>query len=526
MTGSKMHNLDCNDNNNAIKPSATDLCGNGVDENCNGVTDENNLSLHFDGTNDYVSLGNILGNFGTGDFTIEARFKTTVANRYLLSKRPTCGCDNFFNIKINAAGKLIIEMIENASCGNAGELAGTSTVNDGNWHHFAFVRKSGVLSVFVDGTQENSTILTTNLNNTTVLSLGGNNPCVSPFSGEVDELHIWNIARTAEEINTFKNASLPAAVTGLLANYDFNNPTAIAGGNNAGKTLLDDRTANNYDGTLTNFALTGATSNWLSGPGGTTIYANARVKVFLQGPYVSTVQLMHDSLRVKNLIPLPEPYTGLASFTHTGGGGGETTTPAVLAVTGANAIVDWIFLELRSAANPALVQATRSALLQRDGDVVDVDGVLPVTFGVAANQSYFLTVRHRNHLGVQSGVAGLYPLCVTVESDFRSLPPGGFYAFNGLNPAQRLISGKYVLWAANGRIDFQLKYNGSNNDRNAILSVVGLLTPNAVVSGYRLQDYNMDGQVKYNGAANDRNVLLGNVGILTPSVVLEEQVAR
>ncbi|MBK9336211.1 MAG: hypothetical protein IPM98_06345 [Lewinellaceae bacterium] len=75
-------------------------------------------------------------------------------------------------------------------------------------------------------------------------------------------------------------------------------------------------------------------------------------------------------------------------------------------------------------------------------------------------------------------------------------------------------------------MDTQLKYNGSNNDRTSILSVVGLTTPNAVVPGYLLADYNLDGQVKYNGSANDRNVLLGNVGITTPSAIVHDQTAR
>jgi hypothetical protein len=83
-----------------------------------------------------------------------------------------------------------------------------------------------------------------------------------------------------------------------------------------------------------------------------------------------------------------------------------------------------------------------------------------------------------------------------------------------------------VLWAGNGRVDFQLKYNGSNNDRSAILTVVGLSTPNATVPGYLLADYNLDGVVKYNGSSNDRNLLLGNVGIATPSAIVHDQVAR
>jgi hypothetical protein len=249
-------------------------------------------------------------------------------------------------------------------------------------------------------------------------------------------------------------------------------------------------------------------------------------RVLLQGPYVSAAQLMHDSLRVQGRLPLTEPYTGLNNFVHAGGGG-EQTTPAVLAVTGSNAIVDWVFLELRSATSPAQVVATRAALLQRDGDITDVDGVSPVSFGAAVNAAnYYLTIRHRNHLGVQLGAEKLFTRGAVVSVDFTALPPEGFYAHNGLSPAQRLVGGKYVLWAGNGRTDPQLKYNGSNNDRTAILSVVGLATPNAIVPGYRLADYNLDGVVKYNGTANDRIILLGNVGITTPSAVVEEQVAR
>ncbi|MBK9335746.1 MAG: hypothetical protein IPM98_03820 [Lewinellaceae bacterium] len=249
-------------------------------------------------------------------------------------------------------------------------------------------------------------------------------------------------------------------------------------------------------------------------------------RVFLQGPYVPATQLMNDQLRVGGLIPLDEPYSDLTSFNHLGGGGGEQTTSAVLAVSGSNAIVDWVFLELRSAQNPATVVATRSALVQRDGDVVDVDGVSPVAFGIPADLSYYLTVRHRNHFGVQLGSVSQYPECLATEKDFTNLPPEGFYAHNGFNPAQRLIGGRYVLWAGNGRIDPQIKYNGSNNDRNTILAVVGLNTPNAIIPGYLQADYNLDGVVKYNGSANDRNILLSNVGLLTPSAVVEDQVAR
>ncbi|MBK8671334.1 MAG: hypothetical protein IPN89_18590 [Saprospiraceae bacterium] len=89
----------------------------------------------------------------------------------------------------------------------------------------------------------------------------------NPFGGEIDEFRIWNVARSANDINVFKNASLTGSESGLQAYYDFNHATAIAGGTNTGLSTLEDRTANNIDGTLTNFTLTGSTSNWLGNPG-------------------------------------------------------------------------------------------------------------------------------------------------------------------------------------------------------------------------------------------------------------------
>jgi hypothetical protein len=261
------------------------------------------------------------------------------------------------------------------------------------------------------------------------------------------------------------------------------------------------------------------------GASGNDLLAQASIKVLLQGPYVSAVQLMHDSLRVKGFIPLTEPYTGLPNFTHVGGGG-EQTTVSVLSVSGSNAIVDWVFLELRDSANPTVTLATRAALLQRDGDVVDTDGVSPVIFDAPSNQFYHLVVRHRNHLGAQLGQAVRYAACEVIATDFTTQPPQGFFAFNGLNAAQKTVGVKFVLWAGNGRIDYLLKYNGSVNDRNAVLNKVGLLIPNTVVPGYWPEDYSMDGQVKYNGTANDRLILLGNVGIITPSAILHDQIAR
>lgn len=87
------------------------------------------------------------------------------------------------------------------------------------------------------------------------------------FDGQIDEVRIWNVVRTATEIANSRNCGLTGDEPGLLAYYRFNQ--GVSGANNAGiTTLLDesDRCVPN-NGTLVGFALNGATSNWMAEAG-------------------------------------------------------------------------------------------------------------------------------------------------------------------------------------------------------------------------------------------------------------------
>ena len=239
------------------------------------------------------------------------------------------------------------------------------------------------------------------------------------------------------------------------------------------------------------------------------------IAALLEGPYNSGTGLMGDALRSGGWLPIAEPYTALG-YTQVSGGGGEITTAPVLAATGNNAIVDWIFLELRDGANNTLVKATRSALVQRDGDIVDVDGTSPVRFATAPG-SYYLNVRHRNHLSALTlNTVALNGSPVTVNLKNGSTPTYG-------TNAQKTIGAARASWAGDTRGNGDLKYTGSNNDRDPILVKVGSTTPNNTVAGYWREDVNMDALVKYTGSGNDRDPILVNVGSTTPNNVRPQQ---
>ena len=266
----------------------------------------------------------------------------------------------------------------------------------------------------------------------------------------------------------------------------------------------------------------GTINSWCLIPQVTTPNVQVSPKIFLEGPYSTGTGLMSDALRLAGLVPIQEPYTGLG-YGHTGGGGGESTTAAVLATTGPNAPVDWVVVELRDPGDPTLVLASRSALLQRDGDVVDTNGVSPVRFPLSAGW-YHVAVRHRNHLGAMTeGAVALSIPAASADFTSAATPVYG-------TDARRSISGAFpamTLWAGDVTRNKEAKYTGVGNDRDMILLSVGSATPNATASGlYSAADVNMDGLVRYTGTANDRDRILITVGSTTPNTVRPEQLPQ
>jgi len=239
------------------------------------------------------------------------------------------------------------------------------------------------------------------------------------------------------------------------------------------------------------------------------------VRLMLEGPYDVATGRMRDGLRTAGLIPSTEPYTALG-FTQAGGGGSETLQAAALNTTGDDAIVDWVLVELRSSTNPASIVATRSALVQRDGDVVGMNGTAPVVF-TSPSGTYHVAVRHRNHLGVMTAspvALGATP--ATIDLTLASTATYG-------TDARKNVNGIQVLWAGNVVTDNKLLYTGNANDRDPILQAIGGVVPTTSVAGYRLEDSNLDGVVLFTGQSNDRDIILQNIGGTVPTNNRTEQ---
>ena len=110
---------------------------------------------------------------------------------------------------------------------------GNIKVNDNSWHHIAVsLTRNGGFQLYVDGNQMGS-YATTNLGGLASTSLffgarGQSNTTNSIdryFVGQVDELCIWNMARTADQIKTDMYFEQNYASNGLLFYSNFNKPS-------------------------------------------------------------------------------------------------------------------------------------------------------------------------------------------------------------------------------------------------------------------------------------------------------------
>lgn len=128
----------------------------------------------------------------------------------------------------------------------------------------------------------------------------------------------------------------------------------------------------------------------------------AKINLLLQGAYTNNGQ-MRTTLRDNNLLPSDQPYSA-APWNYNG--------RECLNNLPAN-MVDWVLVELRNAANPATIVERKAALLLSNGSVVsaNADGVW--FDNAATNQSYYIVVRHRNHIALMSNTAVTLPNVTT-----------------------------------------------------------------------------------------------------------------
>jgi hypothetical protein len=209
-----------------ISHAATPIAGSGT-------------ALDFDGVDDHVVITGYKGITGSNARTIEAWIKTT-DNPLVITSWGEMQNGKKWDFKVNASGLLRIEV-------KGGFINGSTPVNDGQWHHVACTFDGSDVAeakFYVDGqldTSSGSKSRAINTASSSDVKIGLNFNDIY-FTGQIDEVRIWDIARTQADILASMDTPLQGTEAGLVALYDFEDST--------GTTATD--LTGNHDGTLTN----------------------------------------------------------------------------------------------------------------------------------------------------------------------------------------------------------------------------------------------------------------------------------
>jgi hypothetical protein len=208
-------------------------------------------AVNFDGTDDYVSLGNnALGNLGDLS-TISVWIKASVGGEIISEYQASVCGDYSFRVSGGIAYA--------HDGGSATVTSVVNTLNNGNWRHIVVVSEENGTKIYIDGVLDASSSTDVDWRNSCAaqdVRVGRRMDGDNQFNGQIDDIRIYNRALTASEIaglyaqgsaaKTIVNASQNSQLTdGLVGLWSFNGPD-LSG------TTAYDRSGQGNNGTLVN----------------------------------------------------------------------------------------------------------------------------------------------------------------------------------------------------------------------------------------------------------------------------------
>lgn len=200
-------------------------------------------ALAFDGVNDWAHGVPQIGDFGTSNFTVEYWLKTNDNNAYHITNRSGCGGGSFWSIAHGILGQGNSQMYIEINNGGSYPIVMTpildKPINDGRWHHIALVRDGVKASFYIDG-ELISTVTSNgvaNVDNTGYFHLA-NSPCGSIMAGSMDEVRLWNVAKTQAQLKAAMYGTVDPNLSNLTAYYQFDQ--GVGGASNYNQTKIWD----------------------------------------------------------------------------------------------------------------------------------------------------------------------------------------------------------------------------------------------------------------------------------------------
>jgi len=229
-----------------------------------------NPSLALNGTTSFMSVANSASlKPGSGSWTVEFWLKRAGAGTgdfppVIDSRAWSIPLDKGWAVELDSANsfKVSAHFADGATGFDASTVESANGTSVGAWEHWAVVfdRAGGNVLFYRNGAQDASRAVTFPsgaIDQTDPILVGADKSSGGTrfLNGTVDDIRVWNTARTAQQISDNFKLTLLGSETGLAAYWNFNNSTA------------NDLTANANNGTLNGGAsiVTPADRHFLTG---------------------------------------------------------------------------------------------------------------------------------------------------------------------------------------------------------------------------------------------------------------------
>ncbi len=168
-------------------------------------------ALDFDGVDDVVSMGDVLGFERTDSWTISAWIKTSDSHHGAVVSKIGAGIRGYDLFVVgggyNPHGYLVVHIANNWDAGDTIRKYSDVSVDDGAWHHVVYTydgsSSAAGVNIYVDGALHNGaathTTVSNPITNSSPFRIGGREG-MQLFRGLIDEVRVYNRELNPEEV--------------------------------------------------------------------------------------------------------------------------------------------------------------------------------------------------------------------------------------------------------------------------------------------------------------------------------------
>lgn len=199
---------------------------------CPAIVFAQNKALSLDGDGDYVRVPHSKSLNLSDTVTLECRILRNSHNMFgLIAGNGGGWFDQGYHIMSHQNGSIRFELQPETM---QRTMIDSNIISNDHWHHIAATYDGKTGTIYIDG---NVTFLSEHANGMgnqeadfgigfgLYPTYGGGGAFAGSFDGVIDEVRVWNVARTEEEIQAKMNSTLAGTEEGLVAYWNFDDGT-------------------------------------------------------------------------------------------------------------------------------------------------------------------------------------------------------------------------------------------------------------------------------------------------------------